>query len=213
MNRRYPGYDVLDKRYSPSWNEQTRRVIDQRLGLVRDPRFLDAAEWATINAVCDRIVPQPKTRAPVPLAAMVDSKLLEGRGDGHRDHRLPEMRTAWRRGLAALDAEARQHHGAAFHQLSAAEQDGLLRAAEEGKLTHAAWQKMPSAIFFGKRLLPDIINAYYSHPTAWSEIGFGGPASPRGYVRMDFDRRDPWEATEAKPGQADVAARKNANVG
>jgi len=72
---------------------------------------------------------------------------------------------------------------------------------------------MPSAIFFGKRLLPDIINAYYGHPTAWSEIGFGGPASPRGYVRMDFDRRDPWEATEAKPGQADVAARKNANVG
>ena len=44
-------------------------------------------------------------------------------------------------------------------------------------------------------------SAYYSHPHAWSEIGFGGPASPRGYVRMDFDRRDPWEAAEAEPGQ------------
>ena len=44
-------------------------------------------------------------------------------------------------------------------------------------------------------------------PTAWNEIGFGGPASPRGYVRMDFDRRDPWEAAEAKPG-AEAEARK-----
>jgi len=25
--------------------------------------------------------------------------------------------------------------------------------------------------------------AYYMQPTAWSEIGWGGPASPRGYVR------------------------------
>ena len=38
-------------------------------------------------------------------------------------------------------------------------------------------------------------------PTAWSEIGWGGPASPRGYVRMDFDERDPWEAAEAKDGR------------
>ncbi len=37
----------------------------------------------------------------------------------------------------------------------------------------------------------------YSHPHAWSEIGFGGPANPRGYVRMTFDRRDPWKAAEA----------------
>ena len=37
-------------------------------------------------------------------------------------------------------------------------------------------------------------------PDVWNEIGFGGPASPRGYVRMGFDKRDPWEAAEAKTG-------------
>jgi hypothetical protein len=37
---------------------------------------------------------------------------------------------------------------------------------------------------------------YYAHPQAWDEIGFGGPASPRGYVRMGFNRYDPWEAVE-----------------
>ena len=50
---------------------------------------------------------------------------------------------------------------------------------------------MDCAVFFAKRLLPDVVFAYYAHPTAWNEIGFGGPASPRGYVRMGFDRRRP----------------------
>ncbi len=49
----------------------------------------------------------------------------------------------------------------------------------------------------------DICGAYYSHPFAWNEIGFGGPASPRGYVRMDFNRRDPWEAEVEREGDRD----------
>jgi len=213
MSTRYPGYDVLNKRYTPSWNAQTRWVIDQRLAMPREPHFFEAAEWSTLEAICARIMPQPRTRAPVPLAAMVDAKLKGGRGDGYRDHRLPQMGEAWRRGLRALDAEARQRYGVAFPALAADEQDGLLQAAQDGGLKHAAWQDMDCSLFFARRLLPDIVGAYYGHPTAWSEIGFGGPASPRGYVRMDFDRSDPWEAAEAKPGHEEEATRRNAHVG
>ena len=72
---------------------------------------------------------------------------------------------------------------------------------------------MPPELFFAKRLLHDVVGAYYAHPAAWNEIGFGGPASPRGYVRMNFDRRDPWEAAEARPGREDEARRENARVG
>jgi len=39
---------------------------------------------------------------------------------------------------------------------------------------------------------------YCTQPAAWSEVGFRGPASPRGYVRHGFDERDPWEA-KAEP--------------
>jgi hypothetical protein len=213
MSERYPGYDVLAKRHTPSWNEQTRRVVDRRLALPRDPRFFAEAEWRTLDAVCGRIMPQPKTRPPVPIAALVDAKLFEDRGDGYRDHRLPPLRQAWRRGLAAIDAEARRRHGVGFAALDAAEQDALLHMAEDGLLSDPAWEGMPSAVFFAKRLLPDIVMSYYGHPTAWNEIGFGGPASPRGYVRMNFDRRDPWEAVEATPGHEAAAARKNPRVG
>jgi hypothetical protein len=213
MTERYPGYDVLGKRHTPSWNEQTRRVIDRRLALPREPRFLPEEEWQTLEAICRRIVPQPNNRVPVPIAAMVDEKLLENRGDGYRDYRLPAMREAWRRGLTALDAEARGRHGVGFDALDIGEQDGLLKAAQDGLLSGPAWEGMGCALFFAKRLLPDIVMAYYAHPTAWNEIGFGGPASPRGYVRMNFDRRDPWEAAEAAPGNEAEAAAKNARVG
>ena len=208
MSERYPGYDVLAKRHTPSWNEQTRRVIDRRLALPSEPRFFSEAEWRTLEAVCRRIMPQPKSRPPVPIAAMVDAKLFEDHGDGYRDHRLPAAREAWRRGLAAIDQEARRRYGVPFDALDDAEQDALLRAAQEGLLADPAWQVMDCALFFAKRLLPDIVMSHYAHPR--NEIGFGGPASPRGYVRMGFDRRDPWEAADAKPGDE---AKEKSRVG
>jgi hypothetical protein len=216
MGTRFPGYDVLAKRRSPSWNEQTRQVIDQRLALPREPRFLSPEEFRTLEAICDRIVPQPpresnSDREPVPLAAMVDAKLFEDNADGYRDHRLPPLRDAWRRGLAGIEAEARRRHNVGFAELDDAEEDALLRAVQEGEVA-GDWEGMPPKVFFAKRLLFDIATQYYAHPTAWSEIGFGGPASPRGYVRMDFDRRDPWEAAEAKPGREAEARKANDRI-
>ena len=211
MSARFPGYDVLAKRQSPSWNEKTRQVIDQRLALPRGPRFLDAAEFRILEAICGRIMPQPSDRPPVPLAAMVDAKLHENGGDGYRDHRLPPLREAWQQGLAGIETEARRRHGVGFADIDDAEQEALLRTVQNGEIA-GEWGGMPPAVFFAKRLLFDIVTRYYAHPTAWSEIGFGGPASPRGYVRMDFDRRDPWEAAEAKPGQETETRKANARV-
>ena len=194
MNDRYPGYDVLAKRWTPSWNEQTRRVIDQRLAVARQPRFFSGAEWRTLNAVCDRIMPQPGDRPPVPLSAYVDEKIHLQQLDGYRYAQLPPQDVAWRRGLAALDEESRTAHGLAFHTLAPDLQDALLGRMQRGELTGVAWGDMPCKLFFEHRVIPDITHAYYAHPIAWNEIGFGGPASPRGYVRMGLDRRDPWEA-------------------
>jgi hypothetical protein len=213
MPEKYPGYDVLTKRYTPSWNEQTRRVIDARLALPLEPGFFTATEWATLAAICERIVPQPQDRPPIPVPALVDDKLRAGRGDGYRNIKLPRMDLAWRQGLAALDAAARRQFGVAFHQIDPSEQDALLKRAETGDLHGPEWGEMPPGLFFKERLLHDIVQAYYAHPTAWNEIGWGGPASPRGYVRMGFDRRDPWEAAEVKDGDVEKARRENRNVG
>ena len=128
--------------------------------------------------------------------------------------KLPLQREAWKRGLHALDAEAQAAHGAPFATLEGAQQDALLKAMEAGELHGPAWEGMPPELFFKHHLLRDVVFAYYSHPTAWSEIGFGGPASPRGYVRTYFDIRDPWEAIEAHPGEDRERVReRNRHVG
>jgi hypothetical protein len=210
---RFPGYDVLAKRDTPSWNDATRQVVDARLAIVDAPRFLDQQQWRTLRAVCDGIVPQaadPRTR--VPIAAMVDRKLARDHRDGYRDARLPTLREAWRRGLAALDAAARNRAGTSFDLLTAAARDALLKDMHDGKLEGPEWGGMPCNVFFRERVTHDVLAAYYSHPTAWNEIGFGGPAAPRGYVRMYFNRRDPWEAAEAYPGDGDAAHRANERI-
>jgi Gluconate 2-dehydrogenase subunit 3 len=213
MSERFPDYDVLSKRNTPSWNAATRLVIDRRLATSREPRFFNADEWQTLNAVCARIVPEPGNRPPIPVAAMIDEKMATNRTDGYRDSRLPPMQEAWRRGLAALDHEALARHDARFHALGAIEQDALLTEAQQGELAGPAWGGMPSKLFFSHRITHDVVAAYYAHPTSWNEIGFGGPASPRGYVRMGFDKRDPWEAVESERGHEADAARQNRNVG
>jgi hypothetical protein len=38
--------------------------------------------------------------------------------------------------------------------------------------------------------------AFYSHPWAWNEIGFPGPAYPRGYLNLGVDARERWEVRD-----------------
>lgn len=215
MSARYPGYDVLAKRNSPSWNDQTRSVIDARLSM--DPErhvFFNDQEWSTLKAVCARIAPQPADRRPeAPVAALVDEKMEADAGDGYRSSELPPMREAWRRGLAALDAECWLQRGAPFAMLGGQAQDEVLKLVQQGDVRSPLWKDLPPGPFFATRILHDIVSAYYALPCAWDEVGFGGPAGPRGYVRMNYDRRDPWEASEAKAGREEMARRENARIG
>ena len=212
MRDRYPGYDVADKRWSPSWNAATRSALDRRTAVHPGPRFLSAELFGVLEALCGRILPQPECENPVPIAAYVDEKLHLDWRTGYRNVRLPALREAWTRGLTALEAEAKAV-GRSFAALDSASQDLLIGKMAKGDLSDAAWGDMPCDLFFSERVMAEIPRAYYAHPAAWNEIGFGGPASPRGYVRLDFDRRDPWEATEARPGREAEARKANSRVG
>jgi hypothetical protein len=110
---------------------------------------------------------------------------------------MPPMREAWTAGLAAIAAECIDRFGKPFEELSSEDQDGYLTTIQNGEVSSQFWRDMPVQCFFSELLLKDVLEIYYSHPWAWSEIGFGGPASPRGYVRTGFNERDPWEAEAA----------------
>jgi hypothetical protein len=43
----------------------------------------------------------------------------------------------------------------------------------------------------------DLLTVFYAHPWSWNEIGFGGPAYPRGYARLGVGLSEEWEGEEA----------------
>lgn len=192
----YPTYDVLDKWASPSWNDQTRAAIRQRLEQVPKRRFLSDQEWSLLQAIVDRLVPQPDRDEPVPIVPWVDALLYHNHTPGFRYADMPPMRDSWRQGLRAIADEARNRHGSDFVEISPALQDELLRDVENNRVDRRCWGNLPAGGFFKYHLLKEVVGIYYSHPAAWSEIGYGGPASPRGYARLGANERDPWEAEE-----------------
>jgi hypothetical protein len=197
MSTRYPGYDVLSKWNGPSFDDTTRGVLARRLGAVPPRRFLQPHEWALLEAVVRRLLPQPERSEPIPVTPWIDAMLHDNRGEGYRRPDMPPLRQAWRLGLAALDDEARCRHGQPFVDLPDAAQDAVLQELADGCARSSQWQALHAQRFFVHLLLKTAAGIYYAHPAAWNEIGFGGPASPRGYVRLGPDQRDPWEADEA----------------
>lgn len=198
IRKPYPDYDVLDKWDSPSWNEPTREAVASRIGDVPERRFLPEDLYAVLEAVTSRLVPQPdRPDDPVPIAPWLDHRLDTDGGGGYRRENVPPQRDGWAQGLRALNAEARLRYDVPFADLGSEQQDALLVRVQRGDTGVEDWGDLPATAFFSD-LLDAALGVYYAHPAAWSEIGFGGPASPRGYVRLN-SRPDPWEADNHRP--------------
>jgi hypothetical protein len=192
----FPAYDVLDKWDSPSWNDQTREAVRQRIEDLPPRRFLSEDQWSLLEEIVARLVPQPEREDPVPIVPWLDDMLHHNHTPGYRYADMPPMREAWRQGLDAIAAEALDRHDKDFAKLSPEDQDALLADVQHNRVDSGIWGDLPAGGFFLHHLLKQTVGIYYAHPDAWSEIGFGGPASPRGYARLGFSERDPWEAKE-----------------
>ena len=193
MHGRYPDYNVLDER--SHWDRQTRRIVLERVERVPPIRFFTAQEAATLEVFCDLVLGQdgePK----IPVLGMVDAKLFEGKLDGFRYEDLPDDRETWRRVAAGLDAAARQHGAERFPACSPETQRQLIQAFSEGRLHGEVWDQLPASRAW-KVVTRAILSEFYSHPWAWNEIGFGGPAYPRGYARLGAGQRESWEGAPA----------------
>jgi hypothetical protein len=196
LRDRYPAADVLAQR--GHWDEATRRVVLDRVHNVPRFRFFGEHERATLEALCARVVPQ-EHRPPgrrVPIAPWLDLLCRNDQHDGFRFDDMPGNATAWRWGLEGLDQTAAALLDRAFAACGSASQDLVLRTLRAGDPPGDAWTRMPAARWWIYVALRQITGVYYAHPFAWDEIGFGGPAYPRGYVALNFGRPEPWEARE-----------------
>jgi hypothetical protein len=189
---RYPDYDVLAQ--ARHWDEATRKVVLARVEETPAVRFFTPAEERAMRAFCDVVTAQDD-EPRVPALEMVDAKLHAGRLDGFRHADLPDDRDVWRLAARGLDDAARARGAADFADAADEVKLEIVAAFHEGELAGGVWDRIPSAKAFGV-LMRAVLSEFYSHPWAWNEIGFGGPAYPRGYTRLGAGLRESWEGKE-----------------
>jgi hypothetical protein len=189
---RYPDFDVLDE--AGHWDDVTREVV---LGRLEAPpvRFFDAEQAATLRAFCDTVTAQDD-EPRIPLLEHIDANLQAGKREGYRYADLPDDGETWRRAARGLDEAAAERGAASFAAAPPALRAEVCRAFAAGELGGGAWTGMNVQRAWSV-LMRDTLAAFYAHPWAWNEIGFPGPAYPRGYARLGVGLSETWEGEEA----------------
>jgi hypothetical protein len=179
----------------PHWDPATAAAVESRLGPPPSPRFFSPAEEAAATALLNLILGQD-TEPRVPVTAMVDARLAEAQTDGWRYADMPEDGQAWRDTLACLDVDAQVKYAAAFAECPPADQCALIRAVQD--LGSGDWHGLPASRVWSL-WTRYACTAFYAHPWAWNEMGFPGPAYPRGYKNKGVGRREPFEQADGNP--------------
>ena len=117
--------------------------------------------------------------------------------DGWRYEDLPEDSQAWRDTLRDLDDDAQARFGCEFAQCKPAEQRTVIQAVQDAG--SGGWHGLNAARVWSL-WTRYACTAFYSHPRAWNEIGFPGPAYPRGTSTRASTRREPFEVPDVRPG-------------
>lgn len=203
LNLRQPGYyrDFSTMRQKSTWDIATQNVVTERIENVPAIRFFSVEETQLLEAITERVLPQDDRAEDrtIPIVSAIDERLFKNALNGFRYEDMPPDREAYRMGIKAIDEMARQQFGSSFIELAVAHQELILKSLHDGQPdpTHEVWKQMPVHRFWAL-LLGDCVNAYYAHPWAWNEIGFGGPAYPRGYMRLENGLPEPWETDEVR---------------
>jgi gluconate 2-dehydrogenase gamma chain len=189
------------------------------------PTFFNAAEWAFVVAVCDRLIPHDEhgpgavesgvpefldRHMQTPYAAgdiwYMQGPFLEAAPQFGYQGRLP-LRDLLRVGMQAVDRYCAQTaNGKSFAQLDGATQDKLLAALEKGDVK---LDDIAARTFFAS-LLNEVRFGYFADPKyggnkdmgSWKMIGYPGP-------RGDFLD---WVEVRDKPypiGPVDLAGRRS----
>ncbi len=193
MHGRYPDYNVLDE--IDHWDEATRRVVIDRVENVPAIRFFTDAEAHTLGVFADVVLAQDR-EPRIPVIEMVDAKLYSGKREGYRYAEMPDDGVTFRQVAAGLDVAARQHGAQAFVSASGDVQRTIVQAFADGRLHGQVWDELAPEKAW-QVVMRELLSAFYSHPWAWNEIGFGGPAYPRGYARFGLGQRESWEGAPA----------------
>ncbi len=135
--------------------------------------FLNDDDAATVAAFTERLMPGAPGKPGARDAGVLNyiDLALSGAYEGLQDF--------YRRGLTHLDAYCRKTHNAPFARLTAAQQDQVITALEQGKDTGFTW---PSAPVFFNTVRTHTMEGMFADPiyggnkdfAGWRLVGFPG---------------------------------------
>lgn len=189
----YSSYDVMAER--KHWDPHTREIVEGRLSSTTFIKlsFFNTYEAQHLFLLCTALLDERREHIIAFVVNHFDSKLHSAIGESQRNASVPEQQILIRNGLRLLQEYLiLTFNQSDINRLETETKKTFINQLLEGKITFSDCHFPVKA--FVKKVLNEAVSAYYSHPIVWSEIGYGGPAYPRGYVRSEMGLTDPWEA-------------------
>lgn len=176
------------------WDDHTRSIVESRLRSNDRYRFLTVPEAETLRTIASLLVHDGNPEVLGFMLHHVDQTLSQTVGESQRKAGVPPAPELVRAGLKAIEQASLLLHATSFPNVDILSQKKYLRDVSEGIAEpQHIWSAVPQKEWF-RKLCDLAMEAYCSHPIVWSEIGYAGPAYPRGYVRTQLGQLDPWEA-------------------
>jgi gluconate 2-dehydrogenase gamma chain len=135
--------------------------------------FFNDADAETVAAFTERLMPGAPDKPGARDAGVLNYIDLALAGA------YADLQDFYRRGLTQLDAYCRKSHGKPFARLAAAQQDGVIKALEEDKVSEFAW---PAAQAFFNTVRTHTMEGMFADPiyggnkdfAGWRLVGFPG---------------------------------------
>ena len=149
--------------------------------------FLNQDDSAAIEAFAERLMPGAPGKPGAKDAGVLNYIDLALAGA------YSDLQDFYRRGCAGLEAHCQQAHKKSFAQLSAAQQDEVVTAIEQGKAPSFTW---PTAQAFFNTLRTHTIEGMFADPVyggnkdfaGWKLVGF--PGAQPAFTEADMKSRE-----------------------
>ena len=173
------------------------------------PRFFEGTAFDALVAACESLLPPTSPVQAHEVALGIDARLASGQGDGWRYDSLPDDGTAYRRGLAGLNAEAAAGSAATFAALDASGRDAALKRAAAGQSAAGSGSDGFDTARWFEELLVEVSEAHVAHPAAQLQMGCTAfadlpPDEPFGFDRAPYRRLGAETAPLRRYGESEV---------
>ncbi|QST00620.1 gluconate 2-dehydrogenase subunit 3 family protein [Pontibacillus sp. ALD_SL1] len=186
----YPTYDVMSEKNE--WDPVTQQVLFTRIH-PSESSILTPDMKRTLQALAKTLFPSHLGEQTLSLTMVLDQRLTAKKLKAFPKGANFSKELIILKGLTFMEQEAITEHGKTFYLLDEKTRNELVRKWRSSDGDPSIWAEVHSDLFFST-VSAEIVKIIYSDPAIWSDIGYGGPAFPRGYYAFGPHQFDEWEA-------------------